>query len=199
MRPASVRLTHILTAAAHSFYLSPKDAASWPQPPTDTQRSGCCSLLWFRCFAAAQHPVRPCTSAEVPSEKWNRELHHLWEILPPPPHTCDWLHSSYGCERLLAHQDCTLDELTSFTVLRFNSHSRVYLQGASQKHTRWRRDAVVSAIASQKQGCGFDSVGWLVPLCGICMFSLRLNEYSLLCCGCSKRIYERTIIKTNRM
>lgn len=116
-----------------------------------------------------------------------------------PPHTCDWLHSSYGCERLLAHQDCTLDELTSFIVLRFNSHSRVYLQGASQKHTRWRRDAVVSAVASQKQGCGFDSVGWLVPLCGICMFSLRLNEYSLLCCGCSKRIYERTIIKTNRM
>lgn len=116
-----------------------------------------------------------------------------------PPHTCDWLHSSYGCERLLAHQDCTLDELTSFTVLRFNSHSRVYLQGASQKHTQWRCDAVVSAVTSQKQGCVFDSVGWLVPLCGICMFSLRLNEYSLLCCGCSKRIYERTIIKTNRM
>lgn len=27
------------------------------------------------------------------------------------------------------------------------------------------------------------------------MFALHLNEYSLLCCGCSNRIYERTRIK----
>lgn len=95
VRASCIRLTN--TAPAHSFYLSPKDAASWPQPPTDTQRSVCSSLLWFRCFAAAQHPVRPCTSAEVPSEKWNRELHHLWETLPPPPPRCTHVTDCTAC------------------------------------------------------------------------------------------------------
>lgn len=168
VRASCIRLTN--TAPAHSFYLSPKDAASWPQPPTDTQRSVCSSLLWFRCFAAAQHPVRPCTSAEVPSEKWNRELHHLWETLPPPHHhhaAHMWLTAQLVWLQT-AHQDCTWDELTSFTVLHFDSHSCVYLQGASQKHTRWRRDAVVSAVTSQKQGCGFDSVGWCLCVAFAC-------------------------------
>lgn len=155
-----IRLTNtrIVTVSAHSFYLSPKDAASWPQPPTDTQRSVCNSLLWFRCLPLLNILYAP---AQVPRSHLRSETESctICEKYSPHPttmplHTCDWLHSLYGCKRLLIHQDCTLDELTSFTVPHFNSHSCVYLQGGSQKHTRWQRDAVVSAVTSQKHIVG---------------------------------------------
>lgn len=78
-------------------------------------------------------------------------------------HTCDWLHSSCGCKRLTrTAQETSWPPLQSFTL----TLTPVFISREHLKNTP--DDAVVSAVTSQKQGCGFDSVGWCLCVAFAC-------------------------------